>query len=97
MTVIDLDTAKPLPTSKEKGATVVKLEVPIDDDRQSAHLKVTGTLDDPGYKIANGVLMFDRTVKGLRNTILLPAGWEVGVGLAVRQRSASIRGARSSR
>ena len=77
LTVIDLDTAKPLPTSKERGTTVVKLDVPIVDDRQSAHLKVSGTLDDPGYKVAGGTLTFDRTMKGLRNTILLPAGWEV--------------------
>ena len=77
MTVIDLDTAKPLATSKQGNATVVKLEVPITDDKQSAHLKVNGTLDDPGYKISNDVLTFDRTVKGLRNTILLPAGWDV--------------------
>jgi hypothetical protein len=77
LTVIDLDTAKPLATSKRGSATVVKLEVPIVDERQSAHLKVTGTLVDPGYKIVNGSLTFDRTVKGLRNTVLLPAGWEV--------------------
>jgi hypothetical protein len=77
VTVIDLDTAKPLPTSKERGTTVVKLDVPIVDDKQSAHLKVTGTLHDAGYTEANGSLTFDRTVKGLRNTILLPAGWEV--------------------
>ena len=77
LTVIDLDTAKPLVTSKERGATVVKLDVPIVDDKQSAHLKVTGTLQDPGYTVANGVLTFDRPMKGLRNTILLPAGWEV--------------------
>jgi hypothetical protein len=77
VTVIDLDTAKPLATSKERGATVVKLDVPIVDDKQSAHLKVTGTLRDAGYTEANGSLTFDRTVKGLRNTILLPAGWEV--------------------
>jgi hypothetical protein len=77
LTVIDLDTAKPLQTSKEDGATVVKLEVPIVDDKQSAHLKVSGTLNDPGYKVSSGTLTFDRTVKGLRNTILLPAGWEV--------------------
>jgi hypothetical protein len=25
----------------------------------------------------NGGLVFDRTLKGLRNTVLLPAGWEV--------------------
>jgi len=77
VTVIDLDTAQPLSTSKDGNSTVVKLAVPIVDDRQSAHLKVTGRLEDPGYKISNDVLTFDRTVKGLRNTILLPAGWEV--------------------
>jgi len=75
-TVIDLDTAKPLATSKQGNATMVNLDVPIVDDRQSAHLKVTGTLED-GYKISNDVMTFDRTVKGLRNTILLPAGFEV--------------------
>ena len=75
--VLDLDTAKPLVTSKAGNTTVVKLEVPIVDDRQSAHLKVTGTLTDPGYKVVNGVLSFDRTVRGLRNTILLPPDWEV--------------------
>jgi hypothetical protein len=25
----------------------------------------------------NGELMFDRTLHGLRNTVLLPAGWDV--------------------
>ena len=32
------------------NATVVKLDVPIVDDKQSAHLKVTGTLDDAGLQ-----------------------------------------------
>jgi hypothetical protein len=77
VTVIDLDTAKPLTASKQGNATVVKLDVPIVEEKQSAHLKVTGTLEDAGYKISNDVLTFDRTVKGLRNTILLPPGWEV--------------------
>src|SRR5215475_12015725 len=36
--VIDLDTAKPLPVSKEGSAMVAKLEVPITDDKQSAHI-----------------------------------------------------------
>src|SRR5207237_6234221 len=44
--VTDLDTAKPLATSKKGNATVVKLEVPITDDRQSAHLQVDGKLED---------------------------------------------------
>jgi len=75
--VIDLDTAKPLPTAKDGSATAVKLEVPIQDEKQSAHLKVTGKLQDANYKVVNNTLSFDRTMKGLRNTILLPAGWEV--------------------
>lgn len=75
--VIDLDTAKPLLTSKDGNGQVAKLEVPIADDKQSAHLKVTGRLTDNGYKVENGDLVFDRTVHGLRNTILLPAGWDV--------------------
>jgi hypothetical protein len=77
VTVTDLDTARPLATSKEGNRTVVKLEVPIVDDRQSAHLQVMGTLVDPSYRVVNGELRFERTLKGLRNTILLPAGWEV--------------------
>ena len=75
--VIDLDTAKSLPLGREGGAMVAKLEVPITSERQSAHLKLTGTLADPGYKIERGQLVFERSLQGLRNTILLPAGWEV--------------------
>jgi hypothetical protein len=77
VTVIDLDTAKPLTTSRAGSATMVALEVPIVDDRQSAHLRVTGTLDDAGYRVVDGAFLFDRPMKGLRNTILLPAGWDV--------------------
>jgi hypothetical protein len=75
--VIDLDTAKAFSPKKEGAATFVALEVPIVDDKQSAHIKITGALNDSGYKLANGDLIFDRTLKGLRNTVLLPAGWEV--------------------
>jgi hypothetical protein len=76
-TVTDLDTAKPLATSKSGGRTIVKLDVPITSDRQSSHLEVGGVLTDQGYKLANGVLVFDRPMKGLRNTVLLPTGYEV--------------------
>jgi hypothetical protein len=75
--VIDLDTAKELAPVKEGKATVVKLEVPIVDDKQSAHIKITGTLKDAAYKAEKGDLVFDRSLHGLRNTVLLPAGWEV--------------------
>ena len=74
--VIDLDTAKPLTTSAGK-ATTVALAVPIENEMQSAHLRVTGKLVDANYKAVNGTLTFSRTMKGLRNTVLLPAGWEV--------------------
>jgi hypothetical protein len=75
--VIDLDTAKAFTLKKEGAATFVALEVPIVYDKQSAHIKITGALNDSGYKLANGDLIFERTLKGLRNTVLLPAGWEV--------------------
>jgi hypothetical protein len=38
---------------------------------------VTGTLRDAGYPVDNGDLVFERALQGLRNTILLPAGWDV--------------------
>jgi hypothetical protein len=77
MKVIDLDTAKELTPVKEGKSTVVKLEVPIVDDKQSAHVRITGTLKDASYKADKGDLVFDRTLHGLRNTVLLPAGWDV--------------------
>jgi hypothetical protein len=75
--VIDLDTAKPLVTSGQGTAMTAKLEIPIANDKQSAHLKLTGTLADGSYKVDKGDLVFTRTMKGLRNTVLLPAGYEV--------------------
>jgi hypothetical protein len=75
--VIDLDTAKAFAPVKDGKAMTVKLEVPIVDDKQSAHIKITGTLQDGTYKLENGDLTFERTLHGLRNTVLLPDGWEV--------------------
>ena len=77
VTVIDLDTAKPLTVSKNGPGEVAKLDVAIADDKQSAHLKITGTLADGSYSASNGELVFERTLRGLRNTVLLPAGWDV--------------------
>lgn len=75
--VVDLDTAKVMTATKDGNAMSVKLDVPIVDDRQSAHLKVTGKLQDAGYKVENGGFVFDRTLHGLRNTVLLPNGYDV--------------------
>jgi hypothetical protein len=75
--VIDLDTAKALTPAKDGAGMSVPLDVPIVDDKQSAHLKVTGTITDGSYKVTNGDLSFTRSLHGLRNTIILPEGWEV--------------------
>ena len=75
--VVDLDTGKAMTPAKDGNAMSVKLDVPIVDDKQSAHLKITGILANAGYRLANGELIFERTLHGLRNTILLPAGWDV--------------------
>jgi hypothetical protein len=75
--VVDLDTAKPLTPVRERGGSYVKLDVPIENDRQSAHLKITGTLKASGYNLMRDGLIFSRVVKGLRNTVVLPAGWDV--------------------
>ena len=75
--VIDLDTGKPLPIDGAGARAVVRLEVPIMDDRQSAHLQVSGPLVDATYTVRDGMLSFDRPMTGLRNTVLLPAGWEI--------------------
>lgn len=75
--VIDLDTAKVLATLSRGKVTEAALEVPIVNDRQSAHLRLTGTVTDGSYKVEKGDLVFTRTMRGLRNTVLLPAGWEV--------------------
>jgi hypothetical protein len=77
MKAVDLDTAKAFVPVKEGKSTWVKLEVPITDEKQSAHIRITGTVKDAGYRAAQGDLIFDRTLHGLRNTVLLPAGWEV--------------------
>jgi hypothetical protein len=75
--VTDLDTARRLTVTRSGSASSVALDVPITTDQQSAHLRLVGTLADPGYTIDKGDLVFSRTLKGLRNTVLLPAGWEV--------------------
>jgi hypothetical protein len=75
--VVDLDTAKPFTPVKDAKGTFVKLDVPITSDKQSAHIRITGTLKASGYTVVNGELVFQRRLNGLRNTVLLPKGWNV--------------------
>jgi hypothetical protein len=75
--VVDLDTARPLPVEKNTSVSSVRLEVPITNDKQSAHLKITGVLSDPNYTQNGSDLVFERTLRGVRNTVLLPSGWDV--------------------
>jgi hypothetical protein len=63
--------------SKDGTRSAATLEVPITNDKQSAHLRLVGTIADQGYTTEKGDLVFSRTMRGLRNTVLLPAGWEV--------------------
>jgi hypothetical protein len=74
--VVDLDTGKELPVSRNGAGGSVPLGVPITSDRQSAHLKLTGTLAE-GARVLNGELVFDMTLRGMRNTVLLPEGWDL--------------------
>lgn len=75
--VVDLDTAKPLVATRQGKTTTVKLDVPITNDKQSAHLRVSGVIADGSYKLDKGELVFSHVMKGLRNTVILPAGYEV--------------------
>jgi hypothetical protein len=75
--VVDLDTGRALTVTKADGKVTAALELPIANDKQSAHLRLTGTIVDPAYTLENEQLVFTRTLKGLRNTVLLPAGWTV--------------------
>lgn len=75
---IDLDTGKELAIAPSGAGGTVKLDVPITDDRQSAHLRITGTLvAERAYRMDGDELVFDMVLRGLRNTVLLPAGWEL--------------------
>ncbi len=75
---VDLDTGKELAIAPSGAGGTVKLEVPITDDRQSVHLRITGAMvSDRGYRLVNDELVFDQVLRGLRNTVVLPAGWEL--------------------
>src|SRR6187401_475796 len=74
--VVDLDTGKELPVSRNGAGGSAPLAVPITNDRQSAHLKLTGTLVE-GARVQNGELVFDMTLRGMRNTVLLPESWDL--------------------
>src|SRR3954453_15657903 len=61
--VIDRDPGKPFSTARDGAATFVKLDVPITDDKQSAHLKITGENRETGYRQLGDELVFDRALQ----------------------------------
>ena len=76
--------AKPLPPAKERQR----------DDRQARRADRRRQAERapqdhrhaeaiPAIRSTNGELVFERTLHGLRNTVLLPAGWDVSARLAV--------------
>jgi hypothetical protein len=75
--VTDVDTGVALKTALEKSATFATLATALAKPSQSARVRVTGTLTDPGYTVADGLLAWERTLRAPRSTILLPSGWEV--------------------
>ena len=75
--VTDVDTGEAVKLTQEKGATFAALAVPIAKPSQSARIRVTGTLTDAGYTVADGQLAWEQTLRTPRSTIVLPAGWQV--------------------
>jgi hypothetical protein len=77
ISVVDVDTGEALKSAQEKGATFVTLATAIAKPSQSARVRVTGTLTDQSYTVADGELAWEQTFRTPRSTVLLPSGWEV--------------------
>jgi hypothetical protein len=77
VSVVDVDTGEALKTMQEKGATFAALASAITKPSQSARLRLTGTLTDAAYRLADGQIAWEQTLRTPRSTILLPSGWEV--------------------
>jgi hypothetical protein len=75
--VVDVDSGEALKTTQEGGAMYAALATAIAKPSQSARVRVTGTLTDPAYTIADSELAWEQTLRTPRSTILLPSGWEV--------------------
>lgn len=75
--VTDLDSGHRLTVEGATVARVAKLEVPIANSTQSAHVRIAGVAADPAYRIDRGQLAWETQLREPRTTILLPAGWEV--------------------
>ena len=75
--VTDVDTGKPLKMSKEGDGVFALLETPIANPNQSARVRVAGTAMDPAYRVENGELAWEHTLREPRSVIVLPAGWDL--------------------
>ena len=58
--VVDVDSGEVLETTQENDATYAALATAIAKPSQSARLRVTGTLTDPAYTIADSQLAWNR-------------------------------------
>lgn len=72
----DMDTGKLLQAVRRGETWAIDLAAPIANDKQSAHIRLTGTLVDSGYSLQAGQLAWSMTIVEPRATALLPAGWE---------------------
>ena len=61
--VVDVDSGEALKTTQENGATFATLATAIAKPSQSARIRVTGTLTDPAYTIADSQLAWEQTLR----------------------------------
>lgn len=76
LSVLSLDSGTTLKTEKQGMSAYAHLETPLMDG-QTARLRVHGVVTDPGYRTEEQEMVWDRTFSTLRNTVLLPLGWEL--------------------
>ena len=73
----DVDTGEALKMTQRGAPTFAALATPIGKPSQSARLRVTGTLTEPDVHRRRRPAGLGAALRTPRNTILLPAGWEV--------------------
>jgi hypothetical protein len=75
-TVVDVDTGKPVATSRRGDQVIVKLATPISGSDASARLRVTGQMTGVNFGSGN-YSQFELSIDVPRAVVLLPASWDV--------------------